>query len=295
MIVLGADVGGTSARVALFRDGDEVGRAGAQGGAMRPGEGIALATRLAELARPLLSRAGVVRADAFVVGAAGAGREAERSELERALDRQRLAWKVLITTDAELARSAAFAGGPGVLLIAGTGSIAVGVAPDGSITRAGGLGWRMGDQGSGYWLGARGLEAVGAMHDRIGPVTHLTESLCAATRVAGIAGLVRWSTSASIAEVAALAPAVIESARRGDQAAGAIVEEAADLLARLAVAAGGKTVPVALSGGLLAPGRPLRERVARELQARYGVTVHSKAVDPCAGAPMLAASRLNHA
>jgi len=289
VIVLGADVGGTSARVALFRDGDAVARVEAPGGGMRAGEGDALASRLADLARPLLSREGIVRADAFVVGAAGTGREAERSELERALERQRLAWKVLATTDAELARSAAFDGGPGVLLIAGTGSIAVGVAPDGSTIRVGGLGWRMGDQGSAHWLGARALEAVGAMHDRIGPVTHLAESLCAATRVAGIAGLVRWSTSASVAEVAALAPAVIESAGRGDQAATAIVQQAVELLARLAVAAGGKTLPVALSGGLVAPGRPLRERLARELENNHGVTVNRRAVDPCAGAPGLAA------
>lgn len=288
MIILGADVGGTSTRVALFRDGDAVARVEAPGGGMRAGEGNALATRLADLARPLLSREGIVRADAFVVGAAGAGREAEQGELERALERQRLAWKVLVTTDGELARSAAFDGGPGVLLIAGTGSIAVGVDASGTVTRVGGLGWRMGDQGSAHWLGARALEAVGAMHDRIGPVTHLAESLCAATRVAGIAGLVRWSTSASTAEVAALGPAVIESAGRGDQVATAILQQAVELLARLAVAAGGRTMPVALSGGLLAPGRPLRERVARELETSHGVTVHRRAVDPCAGAPVLA-------
>lgn len=288
MIVLGADVGGTSARVALFVDGIERARVQSAGGAMRAGEGTLIAAQLGDLARPLLSREGVVRADAFVVGAAGAGREAERHELERALDRQRLAWRVTVTTDAELARAAAFAGGPGVLLIAGTGSIAVGVDGQGTLTRAGGLGWRMGDQGSAYWLGARGLEAVGAMHDRIGPVTHLAESLCGRAHVAGIAGLVRWSVLASTAEVASLGPAVVESADRGDPVAIGIVQEAVELLSRLALAAGGAKLPVALSGGLLAPGRALRDRVARELAERHKVTVNLGAVDPCRGAPILA-------
>lgn len=288
MIVLGADVGGTSARVVLYDDGTEVARAEAPGGAMRRGQGEALAAKLAELARPLLSRQAAARADAFVVGAAGAGREEERGELERALDRQRLAWKVFVTTDAELARAAAFDGGPGVLLIAGTGSIAVGLDSKAHPTRVGGLGWRMGDQGSAHWLGARALEAVGAMHDRIGPVTHLAESLCAATRSPGIAGLIRWSATATPADVAALGPAVIESAARNDPVAEALVEEGIDLLARLAVAAGGGTLPVALSGGLLAPGRPLRERVTRELEEVHKAVVRRAAVDPCRGAPILA-------
>lgn len=288
VIVLGADVGGTSARVALFVDGTERARVESPGGAMRAGEGHVLAARLGESARPLLSREGVVRADAFVVGAAGAGRDAERNELAQALERQRLAWKVMVTTDAELARAAAFDGGPGVLLIAGTGSIAIGMDEHGVLTRAGGLGWRMGDQGSAYWLGARGLEAVGAMHDRIGPVTHLAESLCARAGVAGIAGLVRWSVVAGTADVAALGPAVVESADRGDSVALAIVQEGVELLARLALAAGGARFPVALSGGLLAPGRALRDRVARELVERHRFEVRLTAVDPCRGAPVLA-------
>src|SRR5690606_28505354 len=196
--VLSADLGGTSVRVVLYVDRDERGRAEAPGGPMRTGQGTEIAARLASLARPLLSREGVVRADAFVVGAAGAGRESERTELERALSEERIAWQVMVVTDAELARAAAFEGGPGVLLIAGTGSIAIGADAQGRVTRVGGLGWRLGDQGSAHWLGARALEAIGAMNDRIGPVTHLAERIPAAVGVAGIAGLVRWSTTATV-------------------------------------------------------------------------------------------------
>lgn len=288
MIVVGADVGGTSTRVALFDDEIERGRVDGSGRPMRSGTGADLASLLAALIRPLLLRAGHVRADTLVVGAAGAGREAEQRELREALDRERLAWRVIVTTDAELARAAAFAGAPGILLIAGTGSIAVAHDAAGHARRIGGLGWRMGDQGSAYWIGARALEAVGAMHDGLGQVTHLAEALCTAARVAGIAGLVRWSTTATPAEVAALGPAVLTCADAGDPAAVALRDAAVEALAQLANAAGDGALPVAMSGGLLAPGRPLHQRVATLLERKYHRTVLRRTVDPCRGAPVVA-------
>lgn len=288
MITLGADVGGTSARVVLYDDDTERARAEGTGAPMRSGHGDKIAAMIADLARPLLSRGRNVKADTLVVGAAGAGRETERNELQEALDRQRLAWRVIVTTDAELARAAAFAGAPGVLLIAGTGSIAVARDARGNNKRVGGLGWRMGDQGSAYWLGARALEAVGAMHDGLGGVTHLAESLCATAQVAGIAALVRWSTTATPAEVAALGPAVIACADAGDRIAANLRDGAVEALAQLAIAAGGGNLPIAMSGGLLAIGRPLRARVTAALESRHGATVLDRAIDPCRGAPVLA-------
>jgi len=288
MIILGADIGGTSSRVVLYDGDTERARAEGVGFPMRSGKGDQLATLIADLGRPLLMRGRTVRADALVVGAAGAGRETEREELHGALERQRLAWRVIVTTDAELARAAAFAGAPGVLLIAGTGSIAVARDVRGNRKRVGGLGWRMGDQGSAYWLGAHALEAVGAMHDGLGDVTHLAESLCVAASVAGIAALVRWSTTATPAEVAALGPAVLQCADNGDRVAAALRDAAVEALAGLAMAAGGGLLPIAMSGGLLAPGRPLRERVAAALETRHHATVIQRAIDPCRGAPVLA-------
>lgn len=289
MIVLGADLGGTSCRVALFDGATERGRAEGSGGAMRSGLGATRADEVAALAAPLLHRAGIKRADVLVVGAAGAGREHEREELEGALAGRHLAWRTTVTTDAELARAAAFGAGAGVLLIAGTGSIAIGRDAQGTARRAGGLGWRMGDQGSGYWIGQHALEAVGAMHDGLGPATRLTEALCAAAGVQGIAGLVRWSTTATPAAVAALAPATLQAADLGDAVATQLRQEALDALCRLARAAGAGSgaVPVAFSGGLIAPGGPLRALLLAEC-TRHGITVHGPAIDPCRGAIVLA-------
>lgn len=289
MNVLGADLGGTSGRVVLYTDGHERARAEGSGGPMRAGLGETIARRLAELARPLLTREGIVRADTFVVGAAGAGRDTERFELQTALERERLAWKILVTTDAELARAAAFGGEQGVLVIAGTGSMAISRDATGTLRRVGGLGWRMGDQGSAYWLSSRALEAVGAMHDHLGPSTRLAEALSAAVKVPGLAALVRWSTTASPAEVAALGPVVVHCADQGDAVAAEMVNHAVEWLARIAVAAGGTDTPVAMSGGLLSPGRPLRSRLLHALTER-GVKVETMPVDPCRGAVVLASA-----
>ncbi|HET9134239.1 MAG TPA: BadF/BadG/BcrA/BcrD ATPase family protein [Gemmatimonadales bacterium] len=288
MIVLGADLGGTSSRVALFVHDVEHGRHEGPGGPMRSGRGVDLARDLAALARPLLTREGAVRADVLVVGASGAGREQERSELQQALEAERLAWKVVVTTDAELARAAAFDGGPGVLLIAGTGSIALARDAAGREHRVGGLGWRMGDQGSAYWLGHMALAAVGRMHDHLGPVTHLAEALCTAAGVPGVAGLVRWSTTATPADVARLGPHVVSCADRGDAVAAEIVRDAVAWLVRLVEAAGGGALPVALSGGLLAPERPLRARVEAALGAHGIGPIRAAPIDPCRGALTLA-------
>ena len=287
MIVIGADVGGTSSRVALYRADIERGRAEGPGGPMRAGTGDALAAHLADMARPLLLREDGPRADAFVVGASGAGGTTEQHELRVALERQRIAWKVVVVGDAELARAAAFGGGPGVLLIAGTGSIALAQDATGVSRRVGGLGWRMGDQGSGCWLATRALEAVGLMHDSMGPPTHLAEALCVAAGVPGIGALVRWSTTATPAAVAALAPAVVACADQGDSVAGSLCDAAVHALVALTAAAGAPPLAVAMSGGLVAPDRPLRERTISALVAS-GVSVVRKPVDPCRGALVLA-------
>lgn len=287
MVVIGVDLGGTSLRVALIDDGSIRERADATGQPMRTGDGEAIATMIADAARPLLLRSRTVRADALVVGAAGAGREAERFELQSALETQRIAWRVIVTTDAELARAAAFEGAPGVLLISGTGSIAVARDTDGTDRRVGGLGWRMGDQGSAYWIAQQGLRAVGAMHDGLGTVTHLAEALCTAASVAGIAGLIQWSTRATVADVAALSPAVLGCASDGDPVAIDIRQEAVRELVDLAVVAGAPRLPVALSGGLLGASGPLRQPIIEAIEAMGG-SVQRRTIDPCRGAPHIA-------
>src|SRR4030042_1026984 len=101
-----------------------------------------------------------VRGDVLVVGAAGAGREEERLALEAALEALRIAPRVHVTTDGAIALQSAFGDTAGIVLIAGTGSIAWARLPGGETARVGGLGAVLGDPGSGYDLGRAALRAV---------------------------------------------------------------------------------------------------------------------------------------
>src|SRR5690606_5741852 len=148
----------------------------------------------------------------LVVGAAGVGRSAEREELRAALRTHELAGRLVVTTDVELAMAAAFGTGPGLLLVAGTGSIALRRDASGTLRRAGGHGWQMGDEGSGYWIGRQALQALSRASDGRGPATDLRERFTTALRLSSVDDLVRWSVAAAPGEVAALASLVQEAA-----------------------------------------------------------------------------------
>lgn len=285
-LVIGVDAGGTSTTAAVWRDGVEAGRAKGGSGAVRPTRAMAAASNIADTVRLALSNAGALRGDMLVVGAAGAGREEERSELRTALRMHDLAERLIVTTDVELALAAAFGAGPGIILIAGTGSIAVARAADGFIVRAGGFGWQMGDEGGGYWIGRMGLQALSRAADGRGSETILQQTLGPIVRCGSFEELVRWSVTATPSEVAALAPGVVAAASKGDQLAAAVLDRAADELVGLvrAVAPDGADAVVALSGGLIGADGPLRERVETRLTGFDGVQIHSGPLDPVEGA-----------
>lgn len=268
-IVVGVDAGGTRTRAVVVRDGSELGRVEGRAGAVRPGRVLVAATAILDTVRRALAAGGLLEADVLVVGAAGVGREPVRLELERALRKERLAGTVLITTDVAIAHRAAFGDGPGIVLIAGTGSIALAKDAGGATHRAGGYGWQMGDEGGAYDVGRAALSAVGRARDgRLGD-TVLTTALPDAARVPDVDGLVAWAGGASPGEVAALAQAVLEAAGGGDAAAREIVGQAAEDLAGLAAAVlpffpGRQPVPVALGGGMLER-EPLRSAVLERL------------------------------
>jgi N-acetylglucosamine kinase-like BadF-type ATPase len=105
--------------------------------------------------------AGVIRAerwgrpDRLVLGSTGIWSRPRRAETKKRL--RGLATKVLALSDIELAQAAAFAGGPGILVVGGTGSIAFGRDGKGGALRAGGLGALLGDEGSAFWIGRQVL------------------------------------------------------------------------------------------------------------------------------------------
>lgn len=293
-ILIGADVGGTKTAVAVS-DGEKIlGRASGPGAAVRPGRALASASTITEVVRAALSAAGRLNGDVLVVGAAGAGREPERDELRKALKVESLAARVEVTTDIEIALAAAFAEGPGIVVSAGTGSIAVGRDREGKRHRIGGYGWQMGDEGSGYAIGRAALGAVSRAVDGRSPMTALSDRVLRASRSADFNALVRWAAGASPAEIAALAPQVLAVAAEGDPLAQGITDYAARELSQLAICLLPRMqleppVRVAVTGGLLAPDQPLRRTLLAKLAEEPAFHPVDAPVDAVVGALRLAA------
>jgi len=245
------------------RNAQVLARADGPGAAMRPGGAEASAAVIADVARRAAAAAGVeLPADAAMVGAAGAGRDPEQHDLAAALIAAQVARRVRVTGDSEVGLAAAFGDGPGILLNAGTGSIAFARSPDARLHRAGGYGWQLGDEGGGYWLGRRALAAAARATDDPNESSTLLERLLVALGLRHLNDLIRWTATATPAQVAALAPHVLNAAGEGEAVAQRAVHEAAVELARLVGVLerhfpGAEPIPVATAGGLLRSGSPL--------------------------------------
>jgi N-acetylglucosamine kinase-like BadF-type ATPase len=292
-ILIGVDVGGTKTAVAVSNDDKILGRADGPGAAVRPGRALVAATTIAEVVRQALASAGRLNGDVLLVGAAGAGREPECEELRKALRAENLASTVVVTTDIDIALAAAFSEGPGIVVSAGTGSVAVGRDKAGKRHRIGGYGWQMGDEGSGYAIGRAALGAVSRAADGRSPRTALSERILRTTKSSDLDALVRWAATASPAEVAALAPHALAVAADGDQLAQGITDYAARELSQLAICLLPKMdltppVRVAVTGGLLAPDQPLRKTLLAKLAEEPSFQPVNTPVDAVAGALRLA-------
>ncbi|HEX4634002.1 MAG TPA: BadF/BadG/BcrA/BcrD ATPase family protein, partial [Gemmatimonadales bacterium] len=164
---IGVDAGGSHTTVILAdSSGKTLARVDGPASAMRPGGGAKSAAIIADTVRRAASQAArELPARWLGVGAAGAGRDIEQEELQDALMATGLADEVRVVSDGEAALRSAFGTEAGMLISAGTGSIAYARDPGGRLHRAGGYGWQMGDEGGGYWLGRRALAAAGAQRD----------------------------------------------------------------------------------------------------------------------------------
>ena len=298
-VLLGIDCGGSHTAVVVGTHGGRVlARAEGPGSAMRPGGAERSAAVILEVARRAAHQAGVVLpATAALIGAAGAGRAPEQDELAAAVKAAGAAERVAVRGDVEIALAAAFGNGPGVLVNAGTGSIAFARIADGRVFRAGGHGWQLGDEGGGYWLGRRALAAAARAQDGLGEASTLLERLLVALGLQTFDDLIRWTSTATPAQVAALAPHVLNAASEGEMVAQRIVAEGAGELSHLVRAlarhfAGADTFRIATAGGLLRPGSPMlaafRTKLGTDVpRARFVET--GGAVDAPMGALRMAA------
>src|SRR3954467_1314090 len=232
-IVIGIDGGGSKTHVIVADEqGKTIGEVTGPGSAVRPGQAEHSATVIADTVRDALASVEMTHVTPRVVavGVAGAGRETERQQLWQALASKDLGTELVIHSDFSIALDDAFGDGPGVLLIAGTGSVAFGRSPAGSTARCGGWGPVIGDEGSGTWIGRRALSIVTAASDGRETQTALTGAVLTAAEVNEVAELIPWAASATRQQIASLAPVVFSVAEAGDLRANALISIAVEEL-----------------------------------------------------------------
>jgi len=202
----------------------------------------------------------------------------------------------------EIALDSAFGKGPGVIVIAGTGSIAYGRDAKGRTARAGGWGFAISDEGSAHWIGRAAVSTLLRAADQVadkpakneGQASPLFYELKAAWKLDSLEQLVR--TANSNADFSALFPAVVSAAGRGDALAQGVLARAGGELAQLAEivvrrlfpeqpSAGSSAVPLAMAGGVFRHAERVREVFYNEVRsANSRVVLNSEVIEPVHGA-----------
>lgn len=302
-ILVGVDGGGSKTRVMIgTADGEILTTLDGPKSAVTPGEAARSADVIGELVTRALAEVaqpGAVLPRVLYCGVAGTGRDEERKALHAALDAKELAEEVVIDSDGLIAMYDALDDRAGILLVVGTGSIAYGRSPAGEIVRCGGWGPAFGDEGSGGWIGRRALSIVAASSDGREPPTALLFPILAATQCEDVQDLVPWAAAADARAFASLASVVFSTAAAGDPRANALVTLAAEelvlhirALARQLFTDERAAVAVALSGGLMERGSPLRKRLEQRLKSAVpGAQLRVEDVLPARGALRAAARR----
>ncbi len=299
-VVLGVDGGGSTVRAAVVTsDLDIIGQS--EGGTANPSVvgHTAAARAIQDTMRAALDAAHVSADSVQAVGIGIAGAAAHHSAgwLRTVVTAIMPQAHVAPSADFEIALAGALGERKGVIVLAGTGSLAYGVNAAGESALVGGWGYLLDDSGSGYWLGRRGLEAVVRAGDGRGDPSTLTDSLLGALGMRKPLDLVPWLYHANTSRtraVAALAPLVLHDAETGDAVATAIVTEGVEeltLAARTVIRRLSMRTPkIAFAGGVLTSPNVLSTRLAAVLELD---SLPVPRYPPVIGAALLALMQLN--
>ena len=201
---------------------------------------------------------------------------------------------VQVVGDMVVALEAGFGSGPGVIAIAGTGSIAWGRDAAGRTARAGGWGFAISDEGSGHWIGRRAVSAILQAHDA-GQSTLLAGAVLEKWGLKTIDELVHTGNSQPPPDFPRLFPVVLHAAEAGDALAVGLLTEAATRLTDLVAMVLHRLwpspphAPVAMTGSVFRQSVEVRQVFYNQLHRRFrGIKVHRELVEPVEGALALA-------
>ncbi len=308
---LGIDGGGTKTTCALGDDHRLLATAGAgPSNVVRVGEAQSRESLL-RCVNEVCSSAGITAAQItrVCIGAAGAA-SPEISAVVRRILATIVPCPSAVVADSEITLQAAFADGPGIIVIAGTGAIAYGRNAQGETARAGGWGFAISDEGSAHWIGCHAIAELFRAHDRgellfeqgSVPGHPFASAIFQKWGLHSVGDLVRAANATPAPDFSALFPIVLSCAEAGDAIAYKVLTQAgpelsaiaAIVMERLFPASADKapfqtSVPVAMAGGVFRHSARVREVFYNELRRRDDrVSLHPEVVDPLAGALELA-------
>lgn len=273
-VVLGIDGGGTRTRAAIS-DGEKILAFAENGSIKRLRVGAEVAEQnLRALLSEVYARAGVSSMRAACAGVASAVMPGVQEWIQAVFSEFGVE-RSEVVGDEFIALDAAFKGGPGILQIAGTGTNCIGRAPDGGRETAGGWSSRLGDEGSGYWIGLHAVRRALRAYDREEP-TRILDVVGNIWGTSTLEELVNLGDSTPGPDFAALAPAISQLAEEGDGVAlGVLQQAAADLVESVLLVrdkvrrkhAVVQEVPVAWIGSVVGKARIVREGFFAGLRA----------------------------
>ena len=290
-IFLGIDGGGSTTSCAIANEsallanatagGSNIVRLGEEQARKGLREAIEKACAAASLQPSALER--------ICVGMAGAGRP-EVSQIVQRIIAEITSSETLVVGDMVVALEAAFGEAPGVITIAGTGSIAYGKNAHGRTVRAGGWGFAISDEGSGHWIGRSAVMSVMRAHDE-GAGSNLFKVISQAWGITTLGELVRAANATPSRDFAGLCAPIIVAADAGDVSARTVLTQAGAELAGLAkvvisrIFEDGSDVRVAMAGGVFRNSALVRQVFYNSLRAEYpNAAVLPTVVEPVKGA-----------
>ena len=295
--VLGIDAGGTKTVCQLADENGEVLAEARRGGANLQASGELEVEKVLHQVMEEAIGDHDVRPAAVCLGIAGVDRPDDAQAVREIMGRIGYKARILVVNDALVALEAGAPAQSGVVVIAGTGSIAYGRNDRNEAARAGGWGYMLGDEGSGYWIGRAAVRAVLREADRRGPATLLTGLLLNYYGVSRAQDLIHHVYQGTLrpAAIASLAQCVQGAFSDGDPVALGILRGAADQLESAALSVArrleivGSEFPFILSGGIFRAVPWLEEELARRLPlASPRSRTMLLAVEPAVGAVRLA-------
>ncbi len=208
-------------------------------------------------------------------GTAGVDTESTRRMIENMLDGLKLSCPIKVVNDAVIALYANTRGNPGIMLIAGTGSIGYGINAQKKTWRVGGFGYIVGDEASAYWVARLGITAALKAYDHSGPETCMVNDFCKYLHLSEFDEIVDFIYQKNKSDLARLNHVVVNAHAKGDAVATDIMDKALEELVVIVstvvreLQMDREPYPLLFGGGFLLNNKRLKNSVEERIASQF--------------------------